>query len=671
MSPKHVEEMYDAVIVGAGAAGLSAALGLMHSPDVEQLKESGIEPKVLVISKLQPLRSHTGSAEGGIAASLGNVEQDDWHWHYYDTVKGGDWLVDQDAAKLLAEYAPQTVINLERMGVAFSRTDDGHIAQRRFGGHTADFGKMPVRRAAYAADRIGHQILHSLWQQCVAAGIEFAEEWYVTDVVLDKSGSAVAGVVAYDTHAGVTHAIHAHNVMLATGGAGRLFHTTSNSWDLTGDGMALALSAGLQLEDIEFVQFHPTGLAHTGILLSEAARAEGGVLRNADGEAFMERYAPEHRDLAARDVVSRSIMAEIDGGRGVADPKDPDGPKDCVWLDMTGIDPDHMNAVLPQVVETIKAYANLDPAKDMVPVKPTAHYTMGGIPITTDGEVYRWAESGSQDGDADSGTRTVVEGLFAAGECSCVSVHGANRLGGNSLLDACLFGTRAGESLAARIAQSPVDDPMRDADADDGPAEAAATLVDDVARSRKQDVATMLAGRPDVDDDAADDTSDSMPQTAELGGSDASAQPGSEEDNPYRLAADLGTLMEHALAVRCDARSISEALNLLDTVIRPRASRLTAHSETPAFNQEITAIWEARHLTLLAEAMLRASEARHESRGSLQRLDYPARDDERFLAHSMTGMADAADAEASSAPHASILWQSVHINDFPPKTREY
>lgn len=206
-----------------------------------------------------------------------------------------------------------------------------------------------------------------------------------------------------------------------------------------------------------------------------------GVLRNADGEAFMERYAPEHRDLAARDVVSRSIMAEIDGGRGVADPKDPDGPKDCVWLDMTGIDPDHMNAVLPQVVETIKAYANLDPAKDMVPVKPTAHYTMGGIPITTDGEVYRWAESGSQDGDADSGTRTVVEGLFAAGECSCVSVHGANRLGGNSLLDACLFGTRAGESLAARIAQSPVDDPMRDADADDGPAEAAAALVDDVA----------------------------------------------------------------------------------------------------------------------------------------------------------------------------------------------
>ena len=661
MSPKHVEDMYDAVIVGAGAAGLSAALGMLRSERMRQMRADGIEPNVLVISKLQPLRSHTGSAEGGIAASLGNVEKDDWHWHYYDTVKGGDWLVDQDAAKLLAEQAPATVIALEHAGVAFSRTDDGHIAQRRFGGHTKDFGKEPVRRAAYAADRIGHQILFSLWQQCVAEGVEFAEEWYVTDLVVSEDHGKVEGVVTFDTHKGETHAIHARNVLMATGGAGRLFHTTSNSWDLTGDGMALTLSAGLQLEDSEFVQFHPTGLAHTGILLSEAARAEGGVLRDSDGEAFMEHYAPGHADLAARDVVSRSIMAEIDAGRGIADPKDPDGPKDCVWLDMTGIDADHMHEVLPQVVETIEQYADLDPTRDYVPVKPTAHYTMGGIPITTDGEVYRWVD----------GERAVVDGLFAAGECSCVAVHGANRLGGNSLLDACLFGTRAGESLAARIAQSPVDDPMRGADADDGPAEAAAALVDDVARSRKQDVATMLAGRPDVDDDAADDTSDGMPQAAELGGSDASAQPGSEEDNPYRLAADLGTLMEHALAVRCDARSISEALNLLDTVIRPRANRLTAHSETPAFNQEITAIWEVRHLTLLAEAMLRASEARHESRGSLQRLDYPARDDERFLAHSMIGMADAADAEASSAPHASILWQSVHIDDFPPKTREY
>ncbi len=280
MSPKHVEDMYDAVIVGAGAAGLSAALGMLRSERMRQMRADGIEPNVLVISKLQPLRSHTGSAEGGIAASLGNVEKDDWHWHYYDTVKGGDWLVDQDAAKLLAEQAPATVIALEHAGVAFSRTDDGHIAQRRFGGHTKDFGKEPVRRAAYAADRIGHQILFSLWQQCVAEGVEFAEEWYVTDLVVSEDHGKVEGVVAFDTHKGETHAIHARNVLMATGGAGRLFHTTSNSWDLTGDGMALTLSAGLQLEDSEFVQFHPTGLADTGILLSVAARAGGGVLRD-------------------------------------------------------------------------------------------------------------------------------------------------------------------------------------------------------------------------------------------------------------------------------------------------------------------------------------------------------------------------------------------------------
>ncbi|KAB8289251.1 succinate dehydrogenase [Bifidobacterium ramosum] len=631
MSPKHIEDMYDAVIVGAGAAGLSAALGMLRSDAIRGLRDDGVEPRILVISKLQPLRSHTGSAEGGIAASLGNVEADDWQWHYFDTVKGGDWLVDQDAAKLLAEYAPQTVINLERDGVAFSRTDDGRIAQRRFGGHTKDFGREPVRRAAYAADRVGHQILHSLWQQCVAAGVEFAEEWYVTDLVLDADRSRVAGVVAYDTHAGAVHAIHARNVLLATGGAGRLFHTTSNSWDLTGDGMALALAAGLQLEDAEFVQFHPTGLAHTGILLSEAARAEGGVLRNADGEAFMAQYAPEHRDLAARDVVSRSIMAEIDAGRGVADPKDPDGPKDCVWLDMTGIDRDHMEAVLPQVVETIRKYANIDPAKHWVPVKPTAHYTMGGIPITTDGEVYRWMA-----GD-DAGRRTVVEGLFAAGECSCVSVHGANRLGGNSLLDACLFGNRAGLALAARIVEHPVDDPMADAaDTTDDPLTAA---VDAAAAARKDELA-MLLSPADAADDAANGASDAI------------------DDNPYRLLADLGRVMERAVAVRCSADTIGTALAALHDELAPRAAALHAHSDMAAFNQEVTAIWEARHLVSLGETVLRASDARHESRGSLKRLDYPDRDDAHFLAHSMCS-------------GDGLLWQPVHIVDYPPQARAY
>ncbi|MGG7135461.1 FAD-binding protein [Bifidobacterium catenulatum] len=620
MSPKHVEDMYDAVIVGAGAAGLSAALGMLRSERMQELKEAGIEPNILVISKLQPLRSHTGSAEGGIAASLGNVEYDDWHWHYYDTVKGGDWLVDQDAAELFAQEAPATVIELEHAGVAFSRTEDGHIAQRRFGGHTKDFGKEPVRRAAYAADRIGHQILFSLWQQCVAEGVEFAEEWYVTDLVISEDGTKAEGVVAFDTHKGQVHAIHARNVLLATGGAGRLFHTTSNSWDLTGDGMALALHAGLQLEDSEFVQFHPTGLAHTGILLSEAARAEGGVLRNADGEAFMEKYAPGHADLAARDVVSRSITAEIDAGRGVADPKDPDGPKDCVWLDMTGIDADHMHEVLPQVVETIEKYADLDPTKDYVPVKPTAHYTMGGIPITTNGEVYRWTD----------GERTIVDGLFAAGECSCVSVHGANRLGGNSLLDACLFGTRSGKTLAERIAAAPVNDPVTEAveDAEDG--------TDDVrqaADARSSELKDLLTQLPEDDEHAS--------------------------DNPYQLMADLGSVMEKAVAVRCDANSIEQAQAVLRSDLEARAQVLHAHSDSATFNQEITAIWEVRHLLELGSAALAASDARHESRGSLKRLDFPERDDEQFLAHSMV--------DASG----QIFWQPVHIVNMPPKAREY
>lgn len=623
MSPKHVEAMYDVVIVGAGAAGLSAALGMVHSPGFAERRALGEEPSVLVISKLQPLRSHTGSAEGGIAASLGNVEHDDWHWHYYDTVKGGDWLVDQDAARLLAQEAPAAVINLERMGVAFSRTEDGHIAQRRFGGHTADFGQQPVKRAAYAADRIGHQILHALWQQCVAAGIAFAEEWYVTDLVLDEARTKVEGVVAFDTHTGAVHAVHARNVLLATGGAGRLFHTTSNSWDLTGDGMALALNAGLQLEDVEFMQFHPTGLAHTGILLSEAARAEGGVLRNAEGEAFMQRYAPGHADLAARDVVSRAIRSETDAGRGVADPKDPQGRRDCVWLDMRGIDADHMNEVLPEVVATIRKYANLDPAVDLIPVKPTAHYTMGGIPVTVDGEVYRWTD----------GRRATVEGLFAAGECSCVSVHGANRLGGNSLLDACLFGTRAGRSMAARL---------EGAAAPDAGDETVQDRVDDAAAARRTQVADLLAAaKADADIDIDADGGDTA------------------DGNPYRLMAELGAVMESALAVHCSEDTIAAARTAIAERIAPQAASLHPHSDTPAFNQELTAIWEVRHLIDLGSAMLEASDARHESRGSLYRMDFPARDDERFLAHSMT------DAEGG------IGWQPVHIEDMPPQARSY
>lgn len=619
MSPKHIEELYDAVIVGAGAAGLSAALGLYRSDAMQALRAQGSEPKILVVSKLQPLRSHTGSAEGGIAASLGNVEPDNWHWHYFDTVKGGDWLVDQDAARVLAQEAPQTVINLERSGVAFSRTKDGLIAQRRFGGHTREFGQEPVKRAAYSADRIGHQILHTLWQQCAAYGVQFAEEWYVSDLVLDETCSRVAGIVAYDTHAGTTHAIAATHVIMATGGAGRLFHTTSNSYDLTGDGMALALQAGLQLEDIEFMQFHPTGLAHTGILLSEASRAEGGVLRNADGEAFMARYAPEHKDLAARDVVSRAMRAEIEAGRGVADPKDPLGPQDCLWLDLTGLDAQHMRAVLPQVVQTVKDYAGLDPSRDYIPVKPTAHYTMGGIPTTLNGQVYTWSD----------GERHIVDGLYAAGECACISVHGANRLGGNSLLDACLFGTRAGAMVALRLLDRPA--------AASGVDPALTEALDAAQARRDAQITDMLATTP------PDDV-------------ETSEQP---TDNAYQLMADLGSVMEAGVAVTCDDASITQALHRLEADLEPRAHALRTHSDARTFNQEITAIWEARHLVELARTMLAATSARHESRGSLYRTDFPQRDDTGFLAHSMTA--------AGQTP----LWQPVHIVNIEPGTRAY
>lgn len=695
MEPEFVEDKYDVVIIGAGAAGLSAALAVVESSEFARLKAQGRTPKLLVISKLQALRSHTGSAEGGIAASLGNVEHDDWHWHYYDTVKGGDWLVDQDAAAVLAQYAPQTVVNLERRGVAFSRTDDGHIAQRKFGGHTAQYGKAPVRRAAYAADRIGHQILYALWQQCVGSGVGFAEEWYVTDLVLtdqiDQTGKGthkVAGIVAFDMHTGKTHAIAAHNVLMATGGAGRLFHTTSNSWDLTGDGMALALKAGLELEDVEFVQFHPTGLAHTGILLSEASRGEGGILRNANGEPFMARYAPEHKDLAARDVVSRSIIAEVDAGRGVADPKDPDGPKDCVWLDMTGIGAQRMERLLPQVTQTIRDYAGLDPSTQWVPVKPTAHYTMGGIPITLDGEVYQWHE----------GTRHVVEGLFAAGECSCVSAHGANRLGGNSLLDACLFGSRSGQSIAKRLVNDTAEDHAHHSGQTRHPsdhngteiptrldARASAPSLDplhNAARARSLDVVRLLTGRDkqaNAVDPGTQNVTDGLvapntaPATAERtattpASSATSAAPPTatatpdgalQDDNPYRLIGELGNIMERAVAVRCDADTIRHARTLITDSVAPRAHALTCHSSIAAFNQELTAIWETQNLIELGRAMLSASEARHESRGAFTRTDFPSRNDEQFLRHSMTN------------EHGEVDWQPVHIVDMPPRSRAY
>src|SRR5918997_848901 len=410
---------FDAVIVGAGGAGLRAAL------------EAGKRVNTAVITKLYPTRSHTGAAQGGMCAALANVEEDSWEWHAFDTVKGGDFLADQDAV--------DSILDLERMGLPFNRTEDGRIDQRRFGGHTRNHGEAAVRRACYAADRTGHMILQTLYQNCVKQQVEFYNEFYVLDLVTDRDLAAedveegaevnATGVVAYDLATGEIHVFQAKAIVFATGGAGKIFKTTSNAHTLTGDGMALAYRRGLPLEDMEFFQFHPTGLAGLGILLSEAARGEGGILRNADGERFMERYAPTIKDLAPRDIVARSIFFELREGRGA-------GPnKDYVLLDLTHLEPAHIDAKLPDITEFARTYLGIEPYTEPVPVYPTAHYAMGGIPTNILGEVLR------------NNTDT-VRGLYAAGEVACVSVHGSNRLGTNSLLDINVFGKRSGRAAA-------------------------------------------------------------------------------------------------------------------------------------------------------------------------------------------------------------------------------
>src|SRR6188768_2883257 len=412
---------FDIVIVGAGGAGMRAAI------------EAGPHARTAVISKLYPTRSHTGAAQGGMAAALANVEEDNWEWHTYDTVKGGDYLVDQDAAEILAKEAIDAVIDLENMGLPFNRTEDGKIDQRRFGGHTRDHGKAPVRRACYAADRTGHMILQTLFQNCVRLGINFFNEFYVLDLVTvkDADGSTeIAGVVAYELATGDLHVFHSKAVIFATGGFGKIFKTTSNAHTLTGDGMGIVWRKGLPLEDMEFFQFHPTGLAGLGILLSEAARGEGGILRNSEGERFMERYAPTIKDLAPRDMVARAMANEVREGRGA-------GPnKDYVLLDLTHLEPAHIDAKLPDITEFARTYLGVEPYTEPVPVYPTAHYAMGGVPTNIETAVLR-------------NNTDVIRGLYAAGEVACVSVHGSNRLGTNSLLDINVFGKRAGISAAA------------------------------------------------------------------------------------------------------------------------------------------------------------------------------------------------------------------------------
>src|SRR5215218_8328730 len=416
------QHTFEVVIVGAGGAGLRAAL------------ESSRRGRTAVITKLYPTRSHTGAAQGGMCAALANVEEDNWEWHTFDTVKGGDYLADQDAVEIMCKEAIDAVLDLEKMGMPFNRTPEGRINQRRFGGHTRDHGKAPVRRSCFAADRTGHMILQTLYQQCTKEGIEFYNEFYVLDLLLSASGS-VSGVVAYELATGELHVFHAKAVVFASGGFGKVFKVTSNAHTLTGDGMGLVFRRGLPLEDMEFYQFHPTSIWKMGILLTEGARGEGGILRNKDGERFMERYAPTIKDLAPRDMVARAIYTEIRQGRGCG----PNG--DHVFLDLTHLPPEQLDAKLPDITAFARTYLGIEPYTDPIPIQPTAHYAMGGIPTNVEGEVL-----------ADN--TTVVPGLYAAGEVACVSVHGANRLGTNSLLDINVFGKRAGIAAAEYSART-------------------------------------------------------------------------------------------------------------------------------------------------------------------------------------------------------------------------
>ncbi|MBI3317815.1 MAG: succinate dehydrogenase flavoprotein subunit [Candidatus Omnitrophica bacterium] len=413
---------FDGIIVGAGGAGLMAALQASGSA------------RIAVLSKLYPTRSHTGTAQGGIGAALGNLEEDRWEWHMFDTVKGGDYLVDQDAAEIMCREAVETVYELEHMGLPFSRTPEGKIAQRPFGGHTKEFGKAPVKRSCYAADRTGHMILQTLYQQCIRQGVTFFDEYHVVDLLVNQG--AACGVVALQIATGELHTFHAKAVLFATGGYGRIYKITSNALTLTGDGMGVAFRRGIPLEDMEFFQFHPTGIYKMGILITEAARGEGGILRNKSGERFMERYTPTLKDLAPRDMVSRAIYKEVREGRGI------DG-KDYVHLDLTHLDPKVIHEKLPDITDFVETYLGIDPTKRPIPIQPTAHYAMGGIPTNVQGEVV-----------ADE-KNTVLAGLYAAGECACVSVHGANRLGTNSLVDIIVFGRRGGKALGEFVKRAP------------------------------------------------------------------------------------------------------------------------------------------------------------------------------------------------------------------------
>jgi len=570
---------FDAVVVGGGGAGLMAALQL-----------SG-KVRVAVLSKLYPTRSHTGTAQGGIGAALGNLEEDHWEWHMFDTVKGSDYLADQDAVEIMCRESIDTVYELEHMGLPFSRTEDGRIAQRFFGGHTRDYGKEPVHRSCYAADRTGHMILQTLYQQCIKNEVVFFNEYRVLDLVLVDG--VCQGVVALQEATGEIHTFHAKAVIFATGGYGRVYKVTSNALTFTGDGVAIAYRRGIPFEDPEFFQFHPTGIYKMGILITEGARGEGGVLRNRNGERFMERYAPTLLDLAPRDMVSRAIYTEIREGRGI------DG-RDFVHLDLTHLSPDLLESRLPDIMDFVRTYLGIEPSREPIPIQPTAHYAMGGIPTDVDGRVVV-DERG-----------TPMPGFYAAGECACVSVHGANRLGTNSLVDIIVFGRRAGRDAVRYV--------------------------------KEADLLPLPHG---VEDPARD-------EVERLLGADG-------EEKVAAIRAELQEQMDINVSVMRDAVKLTTMQRRLSE-LRDRYQRIGLQDRGRVHNSDLTEAIELGNLLEIADAMVAGALAREESRGAHYREDFPKRDDARFLAHTLV---------RKSEGGVTIGYKPVSITRFQPQERKY
>lgn len=578
---------YDIIVVGGGGAGLYAAL---------EAQKQNPNAKVAVVSKLYPLRSHTGAAQGGVAASLGNMAEDHYEWHAYDTVKGGDYLVDQAAALILAEDAPKVIYELENNGLPFSRTPEGKIAQRRFGGHTHHFGEGPVMRTCFAADRIGHLILHTLYQQCIKYDIKFFDEYHVIKLLMEDN--VTKGLAAVYLGDASLHVFNAKTVLFATGGAGRLFKITSNALANTGDGAALVAAEGVPLEDFEFFQFHPTGIKSIGILITEGVRGEGGILRNKSGEAFMERYSPTLKDLAPRDMVARAITTELLEGRGI------EGTglvSDYVHLDATHLGAEAIKAKLPDVEEFCMTYLHVNPITDPIPVHPTAHYTMGGIPTDVDGNVKYSAQA--------------YAGLYAAGECACVSVHGANRLGSNSLLELLVFGRRAGRHMSKYVDGASL-------------SEISSTDIEQVKSLYQKLFSKKGQG------------------TTTIG----------EVQEKLQLS------MSAKAGVFRTAQGLSECKQILKDV-REMYHNISVNNDSVNFNLDVMRIFELGNMISLSNIVVEGALARQESRGGHTREDFPERDDEKFLKHTM--------AKIDEGDNVSISYDDVDVHKWEPKPRTY